>query len=224
MFDLGVERMHEGVENIRYERPSGPEVTDWNIGLPIAATTAQDWIRGSLAQGSVLAMLMTQCLPKLASARMLVPRDALEPTALGLDNHARGIRASDTDGIAARFLDQLFSEGVATLIVENELARRGDPSLPVKVSYADDRVLEWADLESGGDSGARLLRSASSGYPLNAFACRRSAPDLGLIAGHQLDSSELDAIVASTLAVLVAVYDGESYVALMSNTDEPQLQ
>jgi hypothetical protein len=187
------------------------------VSTAIDAGVAMDWVRGSLAEGSALAMSMTWQLNSLTSAWLVAP-DGSTLAPLLLDNQGRGIKTRDADLAAARFLACLSHHGDQILLVEDDLARRGDPRLDDEVAFVEDRVVRWSEIEADTSHAVALLRSGSSGYPLNAFVCHASARQLGLGPGGQIDDACQASIVESVDAVLVSVYDAEAYVAL-ANAD-----
>ncbi len=63
-----------------------------------------------------------------------------------LDGHGRGISQFDADVVLDRVVDALALTGATTLVVEDDLARRGDPGLYGQVAFVRGRVLRWADL------------------------------------------------------------------------------
>ena len=194
---------------------TSPDLDNQPVVIRVAAADAQEWIRGSLSRGSTLAMLLTRRLAEPSSAWLLAPKDQVDLASLMLDDRGRGMRTSDADRVASRFLEVLRIAGAATVVVEDDLARRGDPHLVETSCFVDDRVLHWAQLASGTDDGVRALRSGASGYPLNAYVCPRTASDLGLEAQHRLRSAELEAIVDATSAIISSVYDAEAYLAVV---------
>lgn len=159
-------------------------------------------------------MMMTARLSEPSSAWLLAS-EGVDPTSPVLDDGGRGIKRSDADGAANSFLEVLARAGAMSLAVEDDLARRDDPHLGERTCFVDDRVLHWADLGPGTTDGARALRHGASGYPLNAFACRRPASELGLRVQHQLLPPELDSIVDATTAVITSVYDAEAFVSVV---------
>ena len=190
-----------------------------HIGLRLDPQQAATWVRASLGEGSILARLMLERLTALPRAWLLAPEtvDALGTT---LDNASRGIRQAHADVVVADAIQQLAGRGLKTLIVESDLARRGDPDLGT-VAFAGDHVLRWAEWNGDPSPMTRLLRTGASGYPTNAFGCTRSAADLGVGVGHELGPTNLARIVQVTCALLVSVYDGEAYI-LMSDLDGPE--
>jgi hypothetical protein len=168
--------------------------------------------------------MMTRRLAGLKSARLLAPQMPGVASMASLDDHGRGIRSIDADQIAERVFESFTEVGVRTLVVEDDLARWGDRGLGANVAFVGDRVIRWIDLEVGAVAAARLLRSGSSGYPLNAFASWLAPVELGLEAGKTLDESQQAALVDSTCAVITSVYDAESYLLLMSHDLEVRIR
>jgi hypothetical protein len=194
-------------------------VTNAIVGCPVEQVAAFEWVRRSLEQGSSLAMLMSQHLGSLTFARLLVP-------AVGgqfiLDDRGRGIPQRDSDAIVRALFQCLGPDVLKSLIVEDDLARRGDPSLGSDVAFVDDRALRWCDMDDAVAAGA-LLREGSSGYPLNSFGCRASPAELGLAGGRTLVDVDKERIIDSTELVIVSVYDAEAYLVLMKPVVEALL-
>jgi hypothetical protein len=202
------------------------EVTEMNspFGREVEQEAAADWVRGSFAQGSSLAMLMSQRLGALPNAILLAP--GRPPGPVILDDYSRGVRTGEADRAAQRLLELLGLETVKTLIVEDENARPGARhlgKLGPNVGFVEDRVFRWTDLNDGALPAATLLRKGSSGYPLNAFGCWAPAEDLGLSPGHTLSVTEQLGIVDATVLVIVSLYDGEAYLALVAAELRPPL-
>jgi hypothetical protein len=186
-----------------------------SLGLLIDPRSGARWVQDSLRHGSVLSTMVSRRLKDFAVARLLAP-EAVSPGNVGvLDNESRGIRTSDVDRLAGQVIARIALAGVRTIVVEDDLARRGDPVLRRDLAYVEDRVVRWVDLIGDPVDGARLLRSGASGYPLNAYACGPSPGDLGLASGRSLELKELESIAASTRAVLASVFDAEAFVMLM---------
>jgi hypothetical protein len=192
------------------------DVEHRRIGRPLALNEAAGWVRGSLAQGSTLAMSVAEQLAALSTAWLVVSEQADLQGAIRLDDVSRGLDIRDVDLAAHEVLASFGRAGVRVLLVEDDLARRGDPNLGPDVGFVGDRVLRWADIGESPDLATSLLRGGSSGYPLNAFACRSRAPVLGLIPGSELSAESQAKIVGSTDAVIATVYDAEAYVTLLS--------
>ena len=67
---------------------------DGAVGLRTSTGPAIEWVRGSLAMGSSLAMLLTQRLATFEAAWLLVPT-SVTIAPLSLDDHRRGVLAAD---------------------------------------------------------------------------------------------------------------------------------
>ncbi|UQX88702.1 hypothetical protein M6D93_01560 [Jatrophihabitans telluris] len=181
------------------------------IGLaPIDPGAAADWVRGSLAHGSDLSMLITTRLPDLSMGIVIGPPS----TGLqALDDFGRGIRSGDADAVVQGAVESMARAGAGTLVVEDDLARRGDAGLAVDVAFVGDRVVRWTPLNEPAVA-VRLLRTGSSGYPLNAFVCLPAPTDLPLGAGYVLNESDIAVLAEKVCAVITSVYDAESFVIL----------
>jgi hypothetical protein len=186
------------------------------VGQPVDIERAVDWVRGSLAQGSDLARLVGANLSTLANALLLVePSRArgLEPI---LDDNGRGIPALEADEIAERLLARAAHRTAVTLIVEDDLARRGDPNVG-RATFVADRVLRWEEVDNKARRAVSLLRRGASGYPLNAYLCQGSATDLGLTADEDLSPVRQQCLAEAVLGVIVSVWDAEALVAVVSS-------
>jgi hypothetical protein len=186
------------------------------FGVPIDTRSGAQWVQSSLTGGSVLSTLVSRRLGDFAVARLLAPEVVSTGIASVLDDESRGILTSDVNLLTGRVLERFALAGVRTIVVEDDLARRGDAVLDHDLAYVEDRVVRWVNLLGDPVDGVRLLRSGASGYPLNAYACWLSPGELGLESGRNLEERERESIVASTCAVLVSVFDGEAFVTLMS--------
>jgi hypothetical protein len=187
------------------------------FGVPIDADQAIDWARGSLAQGSRLAMSMTQRLESLRSTWLVTQPEADDERPRRLDEHGHGVKTSDVDLLASRLLASLMRAGLGVLLVEDDLARRGDPNLGSEVAFVGDRIVRWSEMKGSSGRAVAFLRRGSSGYPLNAFVCRASAKQLRLEPGIEIDAEAQSHIVETAQAVIVSVYDAEAFVALLSS-------
>jgi hypothetical protein len=154
---------------------------------------------------------MARRLSDLSEAVVIAP---LQTGSVTLDDLGHGIRSVDADALVEQVVDSMSRGGAGTLVVEDDLARQGDAALPVDVAYVGDRVLRWAALTPGDRLGWRLLRTGSSGYPLNAFVCRSGPADLPLSPGRELSESDTAALADTACAVITSVYDAESFLVL----------
>jgi len=181
-------------------------------GSRVDLRLAADWARSSLGRGSSLARRATRRLPTLTAAVVFaVGIDERET----FDDSGRGLTTSAADRAARDFLSTVKQMGNMTLVVEDDTGRRGDPKVG-RVAFVDDRLLRWEGTGDGGLRAADLLRTGAFGYPLNAFLCRAPASDLGLSADHELTAAEQEVLVDAVCAIIVSVWDAETYLALLS--------
>lgn len=144
-----------------------------HIGMYVDPAHAWEWVGKSLARGTPLACLTVECLAGASfSARLLAPQEA-EALCDVLDRAGRRISSRAVDQVAAGFLRALSYSGATTLLVEDELAERGDPNIDIgtTISFIGDRIVHWTGLEDPA-AGPLLMRRASSGYPTNALVSR----------------------------------------------------
>jgi len=132
-----------------------------------------------------------------------------------LDDNGRGLPSSEADEVARRLLDSAASAGKVTLIVEDDLARRGDPRVE-RATFVGDRVLRWEEVADDASNAATLLRKGSSGYPLNAYLCSGVAADLGLAPEADLSPDLQGRLAEAVVGVIVSVWDAEAFVAVLS--------
>lgn len=181
------------------------------VRLPIA--DAAPWVDGSLAQGSALAQLVRQRVADSWSALLLGPATQGGQWRCPLSATGTGAPVSEADAAAVRLLARVARAGLCTLLVEDDVARRSDPRLG-EVAFIDDRVVRWDELDPSSTPAVALLRAST--YPLNGFLCRAPVSDLGLEQGRSLGPEALAAIAEATAGVVVSVYDGEGYVAVLA--------
>ena len=183
------------------------------FGLALGADVAEPWVARSLRQGTPLAIKVSEGLWSPGVAVLFVPPEfkgrQVQPLAKG-----KYVKTSDSIHVADEFLAWFRARSAKTLIVESDVQRRGDRlAHGADVAFVGNRVVRWVDLDVGGDQASELLRRGATGHPLNAYVCRDSAADLGLAAEEEVSDQVLEGVVASLLAVVVAVFDAESFVA-----------
>lgn len=173
-------------------------------------TCALAWARSCLDQGSDLSTSVSRVLADFSIAEIVArPEIPVRHLAQG-----QGMPAGRVDLIANHRLMQLSETGLRTLIVEDELARRGDPIREEDVAFVGDRVLRWLVLSSLAHEPARLLRSGSAGYPLNAFILSGSPETLGLNPRRGLDDVSVQEMASHVVSLVFAICDGESFLFL----------
>ncbi len=176
---------------------TGAEVSEVDPA-PIDFDRAADWVRDSLAQGSELSIRVARRLSDLSQAIVIGP--TLDESQ-ALDGQGQGISQVDADVALDRVVDALALTGAKTLVVEDDLARRGDPGLQGQVAFVGGRVLRWTDLSRA--KASRLLRTGASGYPLNAFVCRPDAVSLSLTPEREFSEADTAAFAHSVCAVIM---------------------
>lgn len=128
----------------------------------------------------------------------------------------RGIKSANADEEMRIFLVEAKNTIKANLlIVENELARRGDPNLLRPFVLIGDRVANWTVLDDEAGSAIDLMRRASSGYPLNALLCSFPEGSNELIGQCEIEYDHIPHIVQSVKAIIVNVFDAETYLILL---------
>lgn len=170
------------------------------------------WVSDSLAQGSRLSRLVQHRVNQMKYARILGAPDS---ASYELNDTGHGVPWAETYSDAVRFLEASREVGFRTLLVEDDMARKGDPHLPVDAGFIDDRVLRWTEIGSDPASAARFLRDASTGFPLNAFITLRPVEDMDALKGSELDSL-VESICADVGGIIVSVFDGESFLTMSS--------
>jgi len=182
-------------------------------GAPLDAAAARPWVQRSLAQGALLSHAVAAEIERFVVATLLAPARYGDGV---LDDVGRGIRAEEADATALAYLTT-GGPGGWCLLVEDDLARPGDPGLgdhPGHFSVVDGRILRWADLDGAREQLSWTLRAGSSRFPLNAFVLPVSASRAGLMPGAEVGDAVVDAIARQVVAVIVSVFDAEAYVAL----------
>jgi hypothetical protein len=128
---------------------------------------------------------------------------------------APDIPANVADQGLSQFLNELRSRGVVSLIVEDDLAERGDSGpdcWPVPSAFAGSRVVHWLQLESRSDAAAvEALKRYCTSHCLNAFISTESPAELGLVDGQGVGDGFGTKIATSLLAVIVFAFDETSF-------------
>lgn len=186
-------------------------------GKVISAQSAIDWIRYSLSQGTELAQLVSRSLPSMTRAVLLVPPSWVQEAEPTLDKTGRDIPMSESVKVARSLLARLGATSVMTLVVEDDVRRRGHRHVG-HAAFIDDPVLYWEHLDDRGERAARLLREGA--YLLNAYLLQGWPADYGLVSDKELSDRDLAHNAEATRGVIVSVWDDEALVALLA----PQLR
>ncbi|MGH3117444.1 MAG: hypothetical protein ACRDQ2_10100 [Gaiellales bacterium] len=175
---------------------------------------AAAWVQNSLKNGDGLSALALREV-HLASGvhtSLLPPTQDLEN--LNFNEGGMASVQSANDGLAD-MLERIAQVTALGLVVENDLARRLDPSLSklsLPVAYLDDRVLHWR-LLSYDDPAAcvDLIRRGATGYPTNGFFVEAQAMH-GLSNHGEVDESWCRRAVHSVVSIVTTAFDAESFV------------
>jgi hypothetical protein len=152
-------------------------------------------------------------LPHFPIAQLIAPPSSLGSQVPVLDDRSHGIAREDSDRILTSFIDDLVDRGADRLLVESDLARKGDIALPRPRAFVDDRVVSWTEREDMSDALV-TLRGAWSGDYLNAFLCRLGVSAQLLNDDKELSEADTPVIADSVLAIVVSVFDSEAFVSV----------
>lgn len=136
----------------------------------------------------------------------------------GLPNFESGwaVNVGEARRWLAETLDEQALRGAKCLIVEDDLSRPTDPALlrsDIPSAFIGDRVVSWCDVNpQNGAAAVDRVMYVGSGYPRNAFVVNKSAAELGLIDRQQVSAEFAQQVAASLLAVIVSIFDAESYL------------
>lgn len=188
------------------------------LGKRVDLTQAISWVRRSLSQGGEASQVVAERLGAMAHAILLVSPARVSVELGELDDSGRGLPGAEADEVAARLFGLVAMRGSATLVIEDDMRRRGDPH-GGRAAFVGNRLLHWQTLTEDGVAAVRFLRTNSSGYPLNAFVVAGTSAELRFAPACELTGHDLKRLAASTLVVVASVWDNEALVAV--TTFEP---
>ncbi len=184
--------------------------------IEVNSTQARSWTIRSLKAGHIVSNAVLQVAPfEVGHFRTCISSDDCTES---LPNFEEGGVASarETAPWLAQTLEGLVRRGAACVIVEDDLARRTDSFFARsndRWAFAADRVLAWSELEpESGAAAVDEVRGVGSGYPTNMFVSTYSASNLGLADRQQVPDEFPLRVASSLLAVIVSVFDDESYL------------
>jgi hypothetical protein len=176
---------------------------------------AGSWLSDSLAQGFEIstAVLKTIAFNTGNFRSFIAASDQLCQTNLA----EGGVAKSQVAQVGlAQYLDELANGLASCVVVEDDLRRRTDPTVAphsISTAFIGDRIVHWCELERGtGTDCVDVINKGASGYPLNAFVCKKSAADLGLVDGREAVKDFAGQVAESLLAVVVAAFDAETFL------------
>ncbi|WP_292761994.1 hypothetical protein [Microbacterium sp. UBA3486] len=176
------------------------------VSIPVKQ--ALDWSKESLDQGSHLARQAAGALDREPiRAYAILPQDG---AAAPLSEFSQSARIGDADRILGETLTRL-SELAGILVVDDDLARRGDPGLD-DASFVDDRVIRWLDIGSASNELTHLIRIGASGYPLNAFICHSEGGRAAGLSAGPLSRPDVLRLVSEVRVIIHSIFDAESFL------------
>ena len=109
-------------------------------GVPVELDAARSWVEESLVSGTSLAKAIGDRLDAFDTALLLVPQIPALPRPQQFDQVGRGYSLDDSVRVAKLAFKKLQRPG-CVLVVEDDLALRGDPGADIGTVFIGDRVL-----------------------------------------------------------------------------------
>lgn len=198
-------------------------------GSAFELTAGIEWVRDSLEWGAgmntgwSLEPLVLKNLELFSEATLLAPLVQAVTPVTELNAWAREIPSAERRSIEALAMTYLQDNEVRSMVVEDEMASRGDSQLEETGPrcFVNDRILRWTGMEEVGSEGARFVDRHSTGWPTNAYFCRLDSAVLGLENGKTLNSADQQRVVDSICAIVVSVYDGDAFFMLSTDSLRP---
>jgi hypothetical protein len=172
------------------------------------------WARESLGGGLEVASRALKLLDSdLGVFFVVAPSDA--PLADRDPRASAGLLQDTADAALLPFV--LALHDARTVLVEDELGLRadfrlgselGDGSRWANVAFVGEHVVWWGEVDG---RAVELMRFGSSGYPRTAFVLSETPDALRLRDREALEEQTIESIVDSISAVVVGIYDDESY-------------
>jgi hypothetical protein len=178
--------------------------------------SSRAWTQRWLAAGHAISATVLAKNP-FERGRFRTCVDDQAPPDVGTDfEKAFVATTNEPDEWLALTLEELLGGGSGCLVVEDDLFRLGDPALAdsdIPLAFIGDRVVSWAEIGPGrGGEAVREVMYVGSGYPRNAFLSSRTPDELQLVDRAELSTDFSERVAKSLAAVIVAIYDDESYL------------
>lgn len=141
-----------------------------------------------------------------------------DPQAEGLGSAAEfeAMSAVETDAALASLLGDWAAEGPLTVVADHGVPREGVPE-GRGIAFTRDRMLLWSRVYRSG-SGVEVLSHSATVMPLRVGLVISGMPrDLGLEPRVTLGPGDMERLAARAVAVVVPVYDGESYLVIRTS-------
>ncbi|AJT40902.1 hypothetical protein [Psychromicrobium lacuslunae] len=188
-----------------------------------------EWVRDSLEWGAgmntggSLEPLVLKKLELFSEATLLAPLVPAVTPVTELNAWGREFPSAEGRSIEALAMTYLRDHGVRSIVVEDEMASRGDSDLEEggSLCFVNDRVLRWAALEEVSSEVTRFLQRHTTGYPTNVYFCRLDGAALGLENGKTLNPADQQRVVDAICAIVVSVYDGDAFFMLSTDSLRP---
>jgi hypothetical protein len=203
---------------------SGAVSSKFQLGPTMLTFERVSWTRServarlALTRGSVAAGLIVREIDSFATCWLIDPTVHRDADSFLDDSFVGRSSQPDTDACLGTFVGTL--PGVRTVLVEDEIAVRGD-SLSGDFACIDHRVVRWADVSDGLLEASRLLRPGGGGVPLCGYLSTSSPTELALSPGSALSAPHVAMLVASIVAVMVPVCETQAQVALCRDGPRP---
>ena len=188
-------------------------MTGTAVPLAVAEDTALEWVRESLRRGgSIARRALSVFVSKPGRFSVIAPAEPGFRVGALADGGV--IQPSVANMALAKAIEDLGSSGADVLYVEDNLRLPGDRALEENFPHyrlIEGSIVHWQLLSAiDGGEAVRLIRAASTAYPLNAFI-GSVRPDTGDLQAR--DGADLAAAIASSIVVIVvSVFDGESFL------------
>jgi len=175
---------------------------------------AQGWLRYSLEQGFDVsaAVLDAGFIDKGRGLAIVSTEFQRAP----FEFFHGGVLGTDT---SRECLGRILVDGtfglIGSLLVEDDVRRKGDPwigRIKPPSAFIADRVLHWANPNTGIGNVVEVIHHGGFGYPLNAFLVTKSSADLGLVDSEEAPEDLPRQVVSSLLGVVVSAFDNESFL------------
>lgn len=188
-------------------------MTGTATAVDVTGGTALEWVRDSLRRGGSIAKHALS-VPGSKPGRFFVIAPAEPEFRVGALAEGGVIRSSVADVALAKEIDDLKKSGARVLWIEDNLRLPGDRALKEHFSHyrvIEGSVVHWQLLSAtDGTEAVKLIRTASNGYPLNAFI-GWTRPDTADTKDR--DSEDFAAEIGSVrLSIIVSAFDAESFL------------
>lgn len=184
--------------------------------VEIERDRARSWTERWLGAGHVVSAAVLASAPFDRGRFRTCVADGVTSERLRNFDEGYMAKVTEADAWLAQTLDELSRNGARCVVAEHDLASRTDPFIVQGEdpwAFIGDRVIAWSDIGPGGGAAAvKEVKGVGSGYPSNAFVVTHSAAELGIFDRQQVPENFSSRVAESLLAVIVAVFDAESYL------------